>query len=90
MTWRDTAQQAVDDLCGAKLCEINSMSSRREMIRLVDLAIAGLRAQLAQPEPQHKLTDDQIGRIWFDARIPGLVESDARRLIRAAEAEWDK
>jgi hypothetical protein len=34
----------------------------------------------------HRLTDDQIGRLWFQARIPGLKESDARRLIRAAEA----
>jgi hypothetical protein len=32
-----------------------------------------------------RLTDDQIGRIWFAAKIPGLIETDARRLIRAAE-----
>ena len=32
-----------------------------------------------------RLTDDKIGQIWFAAKIPGLTESDARRLIRAAE-----
>jgi hypothetical protein len=33
-----------------------------------------------------RLSDDQIGRIWFEAKVPGLVESEARRLIRMAEA----
>jgi hypothetical protein len=33
-----------------------------------------------------RLSDDQIGRIWFKAKVPGLVESEARRLIRMAEA----
>ena len=33
------------------------------------------------------LTDDEIGRLWFAAAIPGLVEADGRRLIRAAEAK---
>lgn len=43
-------QQALDDICGAKLCEINSMSSRMEMIRLMDKAITALRQALAQLE----------------------------------------
>jgi hypothetical protein len=34
-----------------------------------------------------RLTDEEIGRIWFAAAIPGLVEADGRRLIRAAEAK---
>lgn len=33
-----------------------------------------------------RLTDNEIGEVWFAARIPGLNETDARRLIRAAEA----
>lgn len=33
-----------------------------------------------------RLTDAEIGEVWFAARIPGLNETDARRLIRAAEA----
>lgn len=35
-------------------------------------------------EPR-RLTDDEIGRIWFQANIPGLTETNARLLIRAAE-----
>lgn len=33
-----------------------------------------------------RLTDAEIGEVWFAAKIPGLTETDARRLIRAAEA----
>ena len=47
------------------------------------LALAA-RKEFAALQPR-RLTDDQIGQIWFAARIPGLTESDARRLIRAAE-----
>lgn len=32
-----------------------------------------------------RLTDDEIGRLWFFAAIPGLTETDGRRLIRLAE-----
>ena len=45
-------QQALEDICGAKLCEINSMSSRVKMVRLMDSAITALRAALAEPEPK--------------------------------------
>ena len=48
-TLREAAQQALEDICGAKLCEINSMSSRHEMLRLMDSAITALRAALAEP-----------------------------------------
>jgi len=34
-----------------------------------------------------RLTDDEIGQIWFQARIPGLTKTAARLLIRAAE-QW--
>jgi hypothetical protein len=83
-------QQAVDDIRGAKLCEVNSMSSRREMIRLMDCALAALHTAQAHLEQPRRLTDDQIGRLWFEAKIPGLNEADARRLIRAVEAAWQK
>lgn len=45
-----------------------------------------IRAAMLGAMARRRLTDDEIGRIWFEARIPGLVEGDARRLIRAAEA----
>ena len=32
-----------------------------------------------------RLTDSEIGEIWFQAKIPGLTETSARILIRAAE-----
>ena len=35
--------------------------------------------------PFRRLNDDEIGKLWFSAGIPGLVESAARRLIRSAE-----
>ena len=33
------------------------------------------------------LTDDEIGRLWFKANLPGVTETQARLLIRAAEAK---
>lgn len=44
----------------------------------------------AVTEPLYKaprrLTDAEIGEVWFAAKIPGLTEANARRLIRAVEA----
>jgi hypothetical protein len=45
-------RMALEDICGAKLCEINSMSSRAEMLRLMDKAAEALRQALAQPEQE--------------------------------------
>ena len=55
MTDRESMKMVLEDVCGAKLCEINSMSSRAEMLRLMDKAIEALRQALAQPE--QKLND---------------------------------
>jgi hypothetical protein len=33
------------------------------------------------------LTDDEIGRLWRKAALPGVTETQARFLIRAAEAK---
>ena len=33
------------------------------------------------------LTDDEIGRLWFKAALPSVTETQARFLIRAAEAK---
>jgi len=48
--------------------------------------------KVSRPDDIHtctprRLTDDEIGQIWFQARIPGLTETAARLLIRAAE-QW--
>ena len=34
---------------------------------------------------ERRLTDAEIGEVWFAAKIPGLTETQARLLIRAAE-----
>ena len=49
MTDRELMQQALEDICGARLCEVNSMSSRREALRLLGKAADALRERLAQP-----------------------------------------
>jgi hypothetical protein len=50
MTDYELMKQVMENICGAKLCEINSMSSRQEMLRLLDKAITALRDRLAQTE----------------------------------------
>lgn len=46
----DTAllRQVLNDLCGSRLCEVNSMSSREEAKRLIDKAITALRERLGE------------------------------------------
>jgi hypothetical protein len=43
---------ALEDVCGAKLCNINSMSSWMEMERLMERAAYTLRAALAKYEQE--------------------------------------
>ena len=38
--------EVLEDVCGAKLCSINSMSSRGEMMRLLERATTNLRKEL--------------------------------------------
>ncbi len=49
MTDREAMKLALENICGAILCEINPMSSRKEMLRLMDEAIAALHQALEQP-----------------------------------------
>lgn len=44
------------------------------------------RVDCRLPDPPKRLTDSEIGEIWFQARLPGVTETAARVLIRAAEA----
>ena len=50
---RDEAlmRQVLNDLCGSRLCSVNSMSSRREAKRLIDRAITALRERLGVNNP---------------------------------------
>ena len=43
---------ALVNICSAKLCQINNMSSRQEMIRLMDEAITALRQALSDSVEQ--------------------------------------
>ena len=47
---RAVVEGALSDVCAARLCEVNSMSSRQEMLRLMIRATDALRAALAQQE----------------------------------------
>jgi hypothetical protein len=48
----EVLKQALEDICGAKLCESNSMSSRQEMLRLMASSITSLRQAIAELESQ--------------------------------------
>ena len=63
---RAVVEQALEDICGAKLCEINSMSSRHEMLRLMEKSAAALRAALGQPVEQ----EPAAGVIGWKNHIP--------------------
>jgi len=81
MTDRKLMKQVMENICGAKLCEINSMSSRQEMLRLLDKAIDDLGDRLAQPE--------QEPAAWYDKH--GMVTHDPFEGIRplyAAPRPW--
>ena len=49
---RAVVEQVLNDVCGAKLCEVNSMSSRVESRRLLDKATTALRTALAEQPAQ--------------------------------------
>ena len=36
-------------------------------------------------QARRRLTDAEVAEVWFAAKIPGLTETQARLLIRAAE-----
>ena len=42
-------------------------------------------AYMLGAQARRRLTDAEIGEIWFASKIPGLTETNARLLIRAAE-----
>lgn len=93
---RAVVQQALEAICGAKLCEFNSMSSRREMVRLMDEAITALRAALAEPVAKlvkHGCYLDLDPDMEPDGCVldEGLPENCAlaRRLLRDGKGKTD-
>jgi hypothetical protein len=102
-TLREAAQQALEALDGcydrSGLIQHNGQWVSRRMAAM-DALKAALEqpvqcdrcGKVTRPDDIHtctprRLTDDEIGQIWFQARIPGLTETAARLLIRAAE-QW--
>ena len=73
---RKAAEMALEDICGAKLCEVNSMSSRAEMLRLMDKAAEALRQALAEQEPvawvgnadfvEGQYVEGRERRVWWE------------------------
>ena len=78
---RAVVEQVLNDVCGAKLCEVNSMSSRVESRRLLDKATTALRAAL---ETSHKVTSATVEQpaeqvpvawaCWADSQDPAKHE----------------
>jgi hypothetical protein len=62
--------------CGGWVCD--------PVVRPGHITVGMPPCEVRRPESR-RLTDDEIGRIWFQAKIPGLTETNARLLIRAAE-----
>jgi hypothetical protein len=55
---------ALENICAAKLCEFNSMSSRHEQMRLMDVAITVMKEGLAQPDEEK----ETLKRCLFQAQ----------------------
>lgn len=66
-TLREAAQEAIALICSARLCEVNSMSSRQEMLRLMIEATDTLRAALAETDGC-ETEDDCTQQPWCSLR----------------------
>ena len=67
----EAMKQALEDVCGAKLCEFNSMSSRQEMLRLMDRAIAALRTTIEQAEADKQ---EPVAEAWDEGYHAGIAD----------------
>ena len=84
----DAMKQALALICSARLCEVNSMSSRQEMLRLMIEAIDTLRAVIEEAEKPwvktytggtpHYTTPDEQPRQW-----QGLTDEERNECV-----EW--
>lgn len=74
-TDRELMRQWLDDLCGSRLCSVNSMSSRREAERLIDGVITAMRERLAHP------VQEPVPNGWQlvpKEPTPGMLDAIAR------------
>ena len=90
---RTAAQQAIGLIASARLCEVNSMSSRQEMLRLLIEAIDTLRAALAQQAELERLRADNArlareAHTWWTALAGATAEIEQwRRSAGCVRAE---
>jgi hypothetical protein len=85
MTDRELMQQVLEDICGARLSEVNSMSSRREALRLLGKAADALRERLAQSDQWQGLTADEMEGLYQMATY--MDETDYIHMLMMAEAK---
>jgi hypothetical protein len=82
MTDRELMKQVMENICSAKLCEINSMSSRQEMLRLLDKAIDSLRDRLAQPEQKEDWQYvQQLNAFSYPRPWVGLTDEEIKHML---------
>jgi len=91
---RQAAQQAIADICAARLCEVNSMSSRQEMLRLMIQATDTLRAALAHQEQEPVAwTDRELelidGMIEVQLHHAAQCDGIANRPMAEKQKGWD-
>jgi len=77
-------QKAIADICAARLCEVNSMSSRQEMLRLMIQATDTLRAALAQEEQEPVAWVDEASIAWLAEHPRGIITT---RLVKQKSPE---
>lgn len=69
---KEAISKAISDICAARLCAVNSMSSRQEMLRLMIQATDILRAALEQSTGKQSLT------------VPAEAQTEAEKIAYCA------
>lgn len=58
---RKVLESILNDICGSRLCSVNSMSSEKQSRELLQIAIDSLNEVLNEPDHvKRRLTDDDI------------------------------
>ena len=85
---RKAAEMALEDICGAKVCEVNSMSSRAEMLRLMDKAAEALRQALAQPEHEPVAWVIEDGEVDYYVDVVAKIKPGTPLYTAPPKKEW--
>jgi hypothetical protein len=79
-------KQALDNVCNAKLYEINRMNISAERIRRMDKQIHALRQAIAEAESLDKLVAENQRLGLYDDEQPTCQEN--RQVAKSATTEW--